>query len=250
MAIPTVVDVESASIPIIPATTFGFGVGNQFILDSGPPTFLSTDVGNNLTIIGAVNSDNNGSFPIASFASATDVSVTGTTTSETFPGTATVRIIRASRVSASGVWTLYGANPFSNPTLVANVGDTLIVSGCSNPGNNGSHTITVAANGGNQITTTTTGLVAENFATAISVMIQPAGTISTLPQPITPWALYIKVHAARQIRSSRKQNTDDLERQLAQLTTRAITMTKQRSEGVRQAPITRFRRTWNSYYGG
>lgn len=75
---------------------------------------------------------------------------------------------------------------------------------------------------------------------------QPAGTRADLPQSMTPWAQYLVTWACIAIRTSRKEDTTDLERKLAQLTQRVITATKTRTLGVQQAPITRRRRG----YGG
>lgn len=326
------VDVETASIGVHPASTMGFGVSNNFLLDTGPATFLPTDVGNSLVVLGDTNPANNGTFTISAFISSTNVTVAQTVTSSTFSG-ATVTLFRKSRVSGprtfalstsdvpeissgnysfslananfsandvgstlvitfnapntawsgsyvitqvlsttfavvsgtfpasgfvspaggtasvtSGVWTLYGANPFNNPTLVANVGDTLIVSGATNTGNNGPHVVTVGTNGGNQVTTDGTGLVAENFGTQLTVTIQPAGTTATLPAIMSPWILYLKTIACITIRNKRGQDVEAFQQRLAVMQQRIETILQERQEEPTSPPWTK--QGGGGFFGG
>lgn len=80
-----------------------------------------------------------------------------------------------------------------------------------------------------------------------------AGVTTTLPALLTPWALYLKVHAAIAIQTSRKQPTNELQVKLAAQAARITSMSKMRSEGVTQAPITGRTRGWRrggwGYYG-
>ncbi len=78
---------------------------------------------------------------------------------------------------------------------------------------------------------------------------QPVGSRNDLPQSMRPWAQYLITHACIAIRTSRKQDTTELERKLAQLSARVVTATKTRTQGVQQAPITR-RRRGNGGSGG
>lgn len=240
LAIPATLLVETASIPVVPATTMGFGGSSgDFILDAGPDTFLVTDVGCILTVLGAVNSDNNGSKPIAAFVSATNIDVTGTTTSETFPGGATVTLLRQSRVAADGTWTLYGDNAFNNASIAVNVGDTLVVSGTQH--NDGSYTITQAATGGTTILTAgAVGLTAENFNSAdISISVQPAGTRPDLPANMNPWVLYLKTMACITIRNKRGQDVEAFMARLSVDQQRIEKILQERQEEPQQPPLTR-----------
>lgn len=68
---------------------------------------------------------------------------------------------------------------------------------------------------------------------------QPASTIGSLPTQLTPWKKYITLFASKVIRASRRQPADDLEMQFKEIDARVSAVTKQRSEGVKQAPIVR-----------
>jgi hypothetical protein len=81
-------------------------------------------------------------------------------------------------------------------------------------------------------------------AGSASLVYQPTGTIGELPEALTPWAKYLQLHASIAIRTSRRQPTAALDRQLQVFEKRIIAITKQRSQGVTQAPITR------TNYGG
>jgi hypothetical protein len=81
----------------------------------------------------------------------------------------------------------------------------------------------------------------------VTVATPAPGTISALPQPLTPWSEYIVLYASILIRTSRQQQIQELEVQLGQITARIVALTKQRSEGIRQAPITR---GWGNIGGG
>ncbi len=67
---------------------------------------------------------------------------------------------------------------------------------------------------------------------------QPVGTVGTLPDSLTQWAKYLTLYASRVIRTSRRQRTGDIDLQFQQIEKRLISITKQRTEGVRQAPLT------------
>lgn len=67
-----------------------------------------------------------------------------------------------------------------------------------------------------------------------------------LPNSLTPWALYLKVHASIAIRTSRQQDTSALEQKLQGLKQRIAGSVKNRTQSPRQAPITR-RRAYNGY---
>lgn len=73
-----------------------------------------------------------------------------------------------------------------------------------------------------------------------------AGGSETLPVCMTPWALYIKTHAAITVRTGRGQKSGALQLKLQQLKPRVAAATKNRTQAPRQAPITR-RRRWNGF---
>lgn len=68
---------------------------------------------------------------------------------------------------------------------------------------------------------------------------QPIGTISELPNALTPWSKYLILCASIAIRTSRRQRLGDLVQQLERFEKRIVALTKQRSQGVTQAPLTR-----------
>lgn len=73
-----------------------------------------------------------------------------------------------------------------------------------------------------------------------------AGGTEALPVSMTPWAIYIKTHAAIAVRTGRQQDTADLQHKLDQIKQRAVSSVKNRTQAPRQAPITR-RRLYDSY---
>ncbi len=127
----------------------------------------------------------------------------------------------------------------------ANVGDTLVISN-SSQGNNGSFPIVSVSPPG--IVFVTARLFAESPGT-LTATIQPEGTRPDLPAVLTPLALYLKVHAGIAIQTSRKQRTNELEGKLAKEEVRILALANKRSEGQRQAPITRRRRRFAGYWG-
>jgi hypothetical protein len=89
-------------------------------------------------------------------------------------------------------------------------------------------------------------LVNENLGAPTSINITMDGERSTLPVALSPWALFIKVHAAIAVRQGRQQDTSELDGKLERERLRANSMAQTRSEDVTQAPITRQR----NRYGG
>lgn len=78
----------------IPCDGVNTGFSSSAFLNGPPGTpFLPTDVGLSVTIAGAVNVGNNGTFPINAFDSPTRVTLTGSFTAETLPTSATVTIL-------------------------------------------------------------------------------------------------------------------------------------------------------------
>lgn len=75
----------------------------------------------------------------------------------------------------------------------------------------------------------------------LSVSWQEPGTRDDLPQVLTPWALYLKLYVCILIRQSRDRPTDDLTRLFKPEELRLEKMSKTRTEGVKQAPMTRNR---------
>jgi hypothetical protein len=243
LALPTTLLTETASIPI---STAGSNVSfsSTAFLDAVSAPWIPTDAGGNVVVTGAANPGNNGPHSISSYVSATRLTLVGTYTPETLGGGATVTLLRASRVDTSGNWTLYGDTPTNNASISVKAGDLLTTTGAVNPSNNGTFVITEDATGGITVKTAgAVGLVAENLPSlTFSATVQPYQTISVLPQVMSPWVLYLKIHAAIAIKESRNQVVTDLERKLTAQTARIVAMAKQRSEGKTQAPITNWRR--------
>ena len=134
----------------------------------------------------------------------------------------------------------------ANIFLPTDVGSSVVVTGTAS--NNGTHVITSVQGGNGAIWA---GIVNEAFpdiATA-TLIRQPAGTRPDLPAVLTPLALYLKVHAGIAIQTSRKQRTNELEGKLAKEEVRILALANKRSEGQRQAPITRRRRRFAGYWG-
>jgi hypothetical protein len=78
----------------------------------------------------------------------------------------------------------------------------------------------------------------QTFATTLAVP-------PVLPTRLVPWQLFLKVHAAISVVQGRKQPMPDgLEIKMSQQRERAVAMSKNRSEGVTQAPLQRRRRSW------
>lgn len=246
LAIPSVISVQTVLIPIpIVSGHTGFTAGLTFKANDFAPAsvFLPTDVGNFITVSGAVNSENNGSRTIGGpgVISANEVgfSVTTGLVSETLPDNATASLSRQSFVTAAGVWTFFGASQFDFTTTAIKVGDTITVSGAANAGNNG--TFVVTAVGLNTVTTAgAVGLVAENLsALSVTVTSQPAGTRPDLPSNMNPWVLYLKTMACITIRNKRGQ---DVEAFMARLQVDQLRIEKilaERQEEPQQPPLTR-----------
>jgi hypothetical protein len=123
------------------------------------------------------------------------------------------------------------------------VGGTITVAFASpNTLYNGTSTITAV--NGSQVTTSKNwpgGSFTNPASGTATVTFQASGTRSTLPDKLTPWAQYLVLYASIAVRNSRNQSPDALSVRFADIKQRVIDLTKQRSEGVRQAPITRAR---------
>lgn len=249
-ALPIAISVQtvSVSVPVVSGHT-GITGGLTFKANDLTPAdiFLPTDLGDFLEFTGCTNVGNDGFWTIGGpgVISANEVgfSVTTGLVSETFPDNATVTLFRQSNVTAAGVWTFYGANQFTATTANVHVGDTMTVSGATNSGS-----FVVTGVGLNTVTTAATGLVAENFAAGtVTVTVQPANTISQLPAIMSPWALFLKLKVSIAIKTSRNQPITELQADLAPQLLRLTAMSKKRSDGVQQAPVTRHRFGGRSY---
>lgn len=69
-----------------------------------------------------------------------------------------------------------------------------------------------------------------------------SGGTEALPVSMTPWALYIKTHAAIAVRTGRQQKSGALQLKLQGLNQRVAGSVKNRTQSPRQAPITRRQR--------
>jgi hypothetical protein len=84
----------------------------------------------------------------------------------------------------------------------------------------------------------------------VLTVTDPTTQRTTVPQILTPWVPFLKYGTAIAIRNAREQpSAADLEKKFAREHLRAVTMSKQRGEGVTQAPITR-RWNWGMWPGG
>ena len=110
--------------------------------------------------------------------------------------------------------------------------------------------------GGSLIITTTPtppGIVWSGPASgAGSIGINGPGSVYLLPVKLNPWSQYLVLYAAIAVRNLREQDTTALLVRFADIKQRVIDLTKQRSEGIRQAPITnnRYGRSGMSGPGG
>lgn len=256
LALPASITVDTVpiTIPIVSGHT-GFTAGLTFKANDLAPAsvFLPTDVGNFITVTGAVNSGNNGSRTIGGpgVISANEVGFSATSglVAETLPDSATATLSRASFVTATGVWTFYGDSEFTQTTGSIHAGDTINVTGAANAGNNGA--FVVLSVGLNTVTTASTGLVAENFATGtVTVTAQAAGTRPDLPTIMNPWILYLKTIACITIRNKRGQEVDAFERRLAVQKQRIETILQERQEEPTQPPLTRGSNDWGGGFMG
>lgn len=127
------------------------------------------------------------------------------------------------------------------------VGASLVIANSSN-GNNGTYAIASVADNAN---ITVTGTLTAESSTAVTATVQAAGTTPALPALLSPWALFLKVHASIAIQTARKQPINDLQTKLAEQLARITAMAKKRSEGPQQAPITNryWRRRRVGYWG-
>jgi hypothetical protein len=79
---------------------------------------------------------------------------------------------------------------------------------------------------------------------AVTITYNPVGTVSSLPDKLTPWSQYLVLYAALAVRNSRNQPIEGIMARFQDIKQRVIDLTKQRSQGVQQAPISTNR------YGG
>ena len=126
------------------------------------------------------------------------------------------------------------------------VGVTMTVSGCTDPQNNGTFTVTSVVDATD--IRTDGAPASEAFGTAATVTFQPAGTINVLPQIFAPWYEYIQVHGAIAVKDKIEQDTSDLEARLGALTQRIQSMAANRMEEGGQVALVR--RGGGNYPGG
>lgn len=106
---------------------------------------------------------------------------------------------------------------------------------------NGTFTIGQSSVGGAIVTTTDYGAGSFTPAPTGTASVQPGATTATLPAKLIPWSQYIVLYAAIAVRNSRNQDPSALLARFGDIKQRVIDLTKQRSEGIRQAPISRNR---------
>ena len=77
---------------------------------------------------------------------------------------------------------------------------------------------------------------------SVDVAIPAVGTTCLLPQKLNPWVMYLILFAALQIKNSREDPAiEAISGRFQDIKQRVIDLTKQRTQSVRQAPITRNR---------
>lgn len=123
--------------------------------------------------------------------------------------------------------------------LATDVGSTLVVSGATNAGNNGSFVITSVSDATDVVTGAATTLSDESLPVTASVAYATTGTIDFLPQIFVPWYEYIQVAAAIAVKDKIEQDTSDLEIRLARLTARITAAASNRMEEGGQIGLTR-----------
>lgn len=134
--------------------------------------------------------------------------------------------------SSSAIWNL--------PDIIVDaslLGATIIVAGSNWSGNNDTFTITSLIDD-HHVTTNNGSPLTETFNTAVSVLVQPVGTIYKLSQIYAPWYEYLQVHAAIACRDSMDLPTEAQERNLAALTKRIEAMAANRMEEPGQVALT------------
>lgn len=84
----------------------------------------------------------------------------------------------------------------------------------------------------------------------VNVNVNGPNSVYLLPDKLTPWSQYMVLYAALAVRNTRQQDSQALSLRFADIKQRVIDLTKQRSEGVRQAPLTSGRyNKYGSWYG-
>lgn len=213
-------------------------------------SFNDSDIGASFTVTGATAPGDNGTFVITAIGNSSTVytAVTGLV-DETFgvavsasvqPTSASTRTIAAdpadSFQGSDRFWTIADA-AFTD----SDVGAVLNVD-LAEPNRflNGQALIsTVFSSTSVVVETTIATSQTSPVSGSFTIDRRQLNTVPELPQPLTPWSKYPILFAALAIRTSRQQQTTELELQFQQLGQRVTAVTKQRSEGVRQAPITR-----------
>lgn len=82
-----------------------------------------------------------------------------------------------------------------------------------------------------------------------SVGTAAPGTVFLLPDKLVPWQMYLVLFAAIQVKNVREQDSSAMAARYLEIKQRVIDLTKQRSEGIRQAPINHNRTGWGGGNG-
>lgn len=203
--------------------------------------FTAADVGAALVTAGMANLANNGTRPITSVSSPTDIeTAAGPLVTELgFSGTVTASVARLSIVAAAKALSVNAA--VFDETFV---GATITIAGsASNDGQwvvasvQDAHTVILVDAGG--------ALVNEIFGSGVTLTYHLANQVTELPPALVPWALFLKLHASLAIRQSRQQDLGDFPGKLERQRARAVAAAKTRTEGVTQPPVTR--RRWGGW---
>jgi hypothetical protein len=188
-------------------------------------------------------SANHWAFANAAFTSA---DVGGTLTPNLAAPNAVFNVAYTIVAVLSGTFVQVTPNPAALGTFTGPAAGDATVAALSNSVFNVPYTITDVITSSSIAVTpdpTTLGTFTTPPTGTVGVASPVPGTIDALPQPLTPWSRYVVLYASRIIRTSRQQDTVTIDRQFEEISARVVALTKQRSEGVKQAPI---QRGWGS----
>lgn len=239
LLIPSAITVKTTSTAdsVSAGRSFAINTGSDLILgepanqwDLNNAAFAQADVGAILSVSGQVSPRNNGLFTILTVFNPVLAGTDGFMLSASPLAAGTVKISSVPDVS-SATWT------FQNFTFDQSyVGMDLIVSGCTNPGNNGIFPITEVV--GQHVVRTISGQnISESFDGLVSVSVQQPGSIWRLPQIYMPWFEYLECRAARDILQKREQSTDEMDARIAMLIQRIQSLAAIRTEDGGQVPL-------------
>lgn len=247
---PHVVSLETGSV--VAAT-------GQWIFPA--PAFNDSDIGATFTVAGATNPGNNGAHLITAIGNSTTVYTSPSgLTNETFGSgdTASIQPTNNSTrtVEATAFDQYTGAQrqwSIANAAFTASDVGAVLTADLDAP--NGSYSgqyliSTVLSATSVIVESTQVGGLTLPTSGSFTIDRRQLNTVMELPQPLTPWAKYPVLYTSIAIRTSRQQDIAQLELQFQQMQARLTAQAKQRSEGIRQAPIMRGWGGWGGSWNG